>query len=753
MPNHRERTERFLQLTLTLAVPCALALCWHKAHAQTPPAGSLTPIHQIQGPGSTSPLVGQTVTTEGVVTRLNNNGFYLQALVGDGDEATSDGMFVFTSTAPSVSPGQWLRLSGRVTEFNTGAASNALTLAHTVTQLTSPTGVTVLGSGYSIAPTPISLPLTGGLERVEGMLVTLAGPLTINQNYFQARYGQLTLSAGGRLETPTNRHRPGTPEAVSMAQQNAARRIVLDDGSTAQNVNPTPYTGPQGIARAGDLLGAITGVIDYGLATASNTGLADYRIIPTVPVTHVSGNPRPTLAPAVGGNVKVGSMNVLNYFTTFTNGQTADGKTGQGCTLGTSTSASNCRGANNLTEFQRQQAKIVAALSTLDADAVGLMEIQNNGNTAVQTLVNALNAQVGAGTYASIALPAQGTGTDAIRLAIIYKPARLSPKGAPLSDTHAINNRPTLGQAFTTPNGMGFSLVVNHLKSKGCSGASGLDADQGDGQGCFNDTRVQQAQQLRNFVAQLQQQSGSPDVLLVGDFNAYAQEDPIHTLTSNGLVDLVGRFNSFGYSYVFDGAAGRLDHALATATLASKVSGTREWHINADEGLAHDYNLEFKQPACATCAPDPYQPHMYKSSDHDPVLVGLNLYPSVLTASGTIFSGTAQDDLITVGAGRRTLQGGAGADQFVFTSAYSGGATIADFRPGTDLLNLTAVLRAMGVQSDTPWATGHLQCRASGASDALVLADPDAQGPAAARALILLQGVPCAQLDNRSFVR
>jgi predicted extracellular nuclease len=751
MPTPRQRAQRFAHLTLALAVPCALALCWHQAQAQT--SGSITPIYRIQGSGATSPLVGQTVTTEGVVTRLTNNGFFLQALVGDGDDTTSDGLFVFTSTAPTVSAGQLVRLSGKVTEFNTGAATNALTLANPVTELTGISGLTVLGSGYSLSPTPISLPLAGGLERVEGMLVTLAGPLTIDQNYFQARYGQLTLSAGGRLETPTNRHRPGTPEAVSMAQQNAARRIVLDDGSTAQNVNPTPYTGPQGIARAGDLLGAITGVIDYGLATASNTGLADYRILPTTAVSFQSGNPRPTLAPAVGGNVKVGSMNVLNFFTTFTNGQTADGKTGQGCTLGTSTAASNCRGANNLAEFQRQQAKIVAALTTLDADAVGLMEMQNNGNTAVQTLVNALNAQMGAGTYASIALPAQGTGTDAIRVAMVYKPARLSPKGAPLSDTSAINHRPTLAQAFTTPNGQTFTLVVNHLKSKSCSDASGLDADQGDGQGCWNATRVQQAQQLRNFVAQLQQQSSSPDVLLVGDFNAYAQEDPIHTLTSNGLVDLVGRFNSFGYSYVFDGAAGRLDQALSTGTLASKVAGAREWPINADEGLAHDYNLEFKQPACSTCAPDPYQPHMYKSSDHDPVLVGLNLYPSVLTASGTSFSGTARDDLITVGAGRRTLQGGAGADQFVFTSAFAGGATITDFRPGTDLLNLNAVLQAMGVGSDTPWATGHLQCRASGSSDALVLADPDAQGPATARALILLQGVTCAQLDSRSFVR
>ena len=147
---------------------------------------------------------------------------------------------------------------------------------------------------------------------------------------------------------------------------------------------------------------------------------------------------------AVGGNVKVGAMNVLNFFTTFTNGETATGQTGQGCTLGGSTSAGNCRGANNITEFNRQRAKIVVALAGLNADAVGLMEIQNNGNVAAQNLVDALNARLGAGSYASVALPHQDTGSDAIRVAMIYKPGSLTPVDLPVSDVGRVNSRPTL---------------------------------------------------------------------------------------------------------------------------------------------------------------------------------------------------------------------------------------------------------------------------------------------------------------------
>jgi len=631
-----------------------------------------------------------------------------------------------------------------VAEFSSGAGTAATPL----TEIGSVTAVNLLGSGYSIAPTAVTLPLAAGdsLERFEGMLVRIGGTLTVQQNYFQARYGQLTVGAGGRHETPTNRYRPGTQQAVELADLQARSRLLLDDGSSLQNLNPTPYAYADGVPRAGDLVSNLVGVLDYGLATSTASGAGLYRLQPTEAPVFAVGNPRATTPPAVVGNVKLGSMNVLNFFTTFTDGTTASGETSQGCTLGGATSASNCRGANSLAEFVRQRAKIVVALAGLNADAVGLMEIQNNGNVAAQNLVDALNAQVGAGTYAVVPAPAQGTGDDAIRVAMIYKPSRLTLVGASASDAAPVNNRPPLAQTFAAANGERFTLIVNHLKSKSsCPAAGDADAagntDAGDGQGCWNALRVQQAQRLRTFVAQMQASSASSDVLLVGDFNAYAQEDPIYDLTSSGYIDQSGRFEQLGYSYVFDGTAGRLDHAITTSTLSAKVTGTVHWHIDADESLAQDYNLEFKQPACATCASDPYDGTLpFRASDHDPVLVGLSLFKNFIGTSGRdSIVGSPGDDVIIGGAGADTLTGGGGVNVFVYTSTRDAGDTITDFVPGKDFLDLRTLLASIGYGGSDPVADSTVRFVAvSGGTSVQV----------GGRALLTLAGVAPASLDG-----
>jgi uncharacterized protein len=731
-----------------------------------PPPGALAAsIPSIQGSGALSPLVGRVVLSSGVVTLRTNNGFFIQDLVGDGNAATSDGLFVFTgSTAfAAAAVGNLVQVTGTVVEFNTGAASNAETAARTVTQLSSVSSVVLLGTGYSIAATPITLPLPVGtdLERYEGMLVSISAPLTVVQNFFQGRYGQLSLSAAGRLETPTNRFRPGV-QAQDLAAANTRARIVLDDGSSQQNPNPTPFLSPSGLPRAGDtVVGPLVGVLDYGLSTNSTTGPSDYKIHPTVVPNFAVGNPRSAAPPALGGNIKVASFNVLNYFTTFTNGSTTTGATGQGCSLGGTVAASNCRGADNLTEFLRQRAKTVEALVALNADVVGLMEIQNNGSTAAQNLVDALNARLGAGSYATTALPAQGTGTDAIRVAMIYKPARLLPATAPLSDTDPINNRPPLAQPFVLANGERFSVVVNHLKSKGSCPAT-VDADyagnfdSGDGQGCWNALRRQQAQRLISWVSQVQTEAASSDVVLLGDFNAYAQEDPIADLTSAGFVDQIGRYEPSAYSYVFDAASGRLDHLLSTASLTPKVAGATHWHINADETALADYNLEFKAPLLCNgsllCPPDPYTVSPYRSSDHDPVVLGLNLYKTITAPPGsTVVAGTAGDDIIVLGAGRRSVTGGAGQDIFLFLASYAGGATITDFTPGVDLISLRANLQALGLGAADPIAQGYLSCRAVG-TDALIQIDPDAAGPALPRPMVLIKNQACSVLQASNFI-
>jgi uncharacterized protein len=698
---------------------------------------SITRIYQIQGSGlgvaSVSPLNGQNVTTEGVVTAVfpGLNGYYIQDVSGDGNPLTSDGVFVYlgSGVAPTVTVGQKLRLSASVTEFNT------------ITELINISNVQVLSSNNVILPTDISLPEVneGDLEAYEGMLVRITTPLTASQNYFQGRYGQVTLSAEGRMIKPTNIHPANSAAAAQLADENARRRLVLDDGSSVQNPNPIPFIGEDDTLRAGDIVENLTGVIDHGLITASNPGPRDYKLHPTQAVSFTRENLRTATPASVAGNYKVASFNVLNYFTTFTNGATASGQSGQGCRLGSSVSASNCRGANNLVEFNRQRNKIIRALTAINADAVGLMEIQNNGPVAAQNLVDGLNAVLGANTYAVIADPASGTGTDAIKVAMIYKPARLTPAAAALSDTNSINNRPTLAQTFQAANGEKFSVLVNHLKSKSCSDSGGADADQGDGQGCYNPQRIAQANQLVQFIQTVKNQANDPDVLVIGDLNAYGKEAPVLVLENAGLQDLIARYNDqAGYSYVFDGESGYLDHALANADLAAQVTGTVHWHINADEPFVIDYNTEFKPQDLYTDTP-------YRSSDHDPVIVGLQLVKSLQGGNQRdTLVGTAGDDVLTGGVGADTLTGGAGRDLFVYQSLRDATDTITDFTPSEDQLDIRELLQSIGYQGAQPFDDGVARW---------VSVNGGTQLQISAKPLVTLRGVTAASLNAQRDVR
>ncbi|MEI6321152.1 MAG: ExeM/NucH family extracellular endonuclease, partial [Pseudomonadota bacterium] len=511
--------------------------------------GAVTPIYTIQGSGSTSPIVGQTVTTRGVVTLVlpGQRGYFIQDETGDGNVLTSDGIFVFNNAQPlAVTAGERIQVTATVAEYNNFVAANP-----SVTQLTNPSQLVKLGTG-TIMPVAVSLPeaVDGDLERYEGMLVQITSPMIVAQNYFLGRYGQLTLSAGARPIKPTNQFRPGTSQAIAAASANARARLVLDDGSSSEslfsgveNPNPIPYIGLQNTVRAGDVVTNLVGVIDFGRITSATgtSAIVDYRIHPVLAPTITRTNLRTVSPPVTGGTTRVASFNVLNFFTTFTNGQTASGQSGQGCLPSNTTS--DCRGADSLTEFNRQRNKIVEAIFALDADVVGLMEIQRNGAVAMQNLVDALNVRAGANRYAIVPEPATGVGTDAIKVGFIYQPARLSLSGAGLSDTDPVHNRPPVAQAFVLPSGAKFSVIVNHFKSKGCDGASGADLDQGDGQGCFNDRRRQQATRLLQFVSNVQQAAGDNDVLVIGDLNAYGKEDPIDILNTGGLQDQLSRFN------------------------------------------------------------------------------------------------------------------------------------------------------------------------------------------------------------------
>lgn len=596
----------------------------------------LVKIPQIQGSGLASPYANTVQSTTGVITKKLGSGFFIQDPEGDGDPDTSDAIFVY-GAATAAQEGDLVRVTGTVTEYAPSGAKRSYT------ELKNVSAVSVLGSGYTIAPVNIDLPAE--LSHYEGMLVRFANPLTVNGNSYLGDRGELVL-ASGRRETPTNRYRAGSADANALMAANAQNMVVLDDGIFT--VPPhIPYLADDKTVRAGDTVTDLVGVLDFG---AIGGGGGWYKLQPTETPVFSRTNPREDAPTVVAGNVRVASANVLNFFTTFTDGTDAWGRTGQGCTIGSSApSKSNCRGADNMTEFVRQRDKIVDELKAMDADAVGLMEIQNNGDITVSYLVDALNQAIGAPTptYAYVAKPA-ATGTDAIRVAMIYKPAVLTPVGGALSDGDTINNRAPMAQTFkVNANGAKFSLIVNHLKSKGgCGGAGAGDTDAGDGQGCWNATRVQQAQRLFSyFIPTVVAAAGDPDVLAVGDFNSYGHEDPIAYLTDNGMVNELERFvrpNGIPYSYVFDGQSGYLDHALANGALDAQMAGVTEWHNNADEPDAIDYNL-------GDTADDPYVNNPFRASDHDPVVVSLNLAPAYadVTASVKIAPGALGYNRVT----------------------------------------------------------------------------------------------------------
>jgi len=322
-------------------------------------------------------------------------------------------------------------------------------------------------------------------------------------------------------------------------------------------------------------------------------------------------------APNVGGTLKVASFNVLNYFTTIDTGQSICGPTGN----------SECRGADSQEEFDRQHRKIINALLLLDADIVGLMELENNASASLQRLVADLNTVAGAGTYAFVDTGTIGSG--AIRVGFLYKPASVSTTGAFAVLTSNVDqrfddsrNRPVLVQSFAqNSNGAVFTVAVNHLMSKGSNCNSGGDPDLNDGQGSCNVTRSDAAAALADWLATDPTSSGDPDILIIGDLNAYLQEDPITILEDAGFNNLVETFlGSDSYSFLFAGEAGALDHALGSQSLLVQVAGVMDWHINADEPAALDYNLDFGRNPGIFDGSTPY-----RASDHDPLIIGLDL--------------------------------------------------------------------------------------------------------------------------------
>ncbi|WP_330969052.1 ExeM/NucH family extracellular endonuclease [Lysobacter sp. A3-1-A15] len=579
--------------TLRLLCTCLLLALAGCRSLELPP---VQPIGTVQGAGAESPLAGSPVWIEGVVTAGLDGadgagGVFVQD-AGDGDLATSDALFVTgmptVATLPEV--GQRIRVHGTVGELDTGGGARLTAVR--------PEQIQRLGPGAVAPATLLAAPYDW--EAFEGMKVVIVAPLTLANVDDAARRGELLVSFDGPLWEPAERAAPGSDDAVALASANAQRRLVLDDGRLEENLPTAPGPLPEGIerARAGSTLEDVAGIVDHRSGTHRLQLTATPRLLAA---------PRPA-PPRVGGDTRLAAFNVENLF----NG---DGRGGGFPTE---------RGARTPGDFSRQLGKQVAAIHALDPHVAALMELENDGHgpgSSIDALVTALNAGIAGAPWRAIDA-GQGPGSNAIRVGLVYRHDRVRPVGSPATLTggpfDALSRVP-LAHAFVALGAGGrrgepFVVVANHFKSKGCSEAAGANADQGDGAACWNPARVESARRLHAWLQSDPTASGTDQVAILGDLNAYGQEMPLRWLREAGWKDAFDG-QPGAYSYRYDGERGRLDHALLSPALAARLRGAAYWHANADEPRAAGY----RDPDSAGTP--------WRSSDHDPLLLGLELAP------------------------------------------------------------------------------------------------------------------------------
>ncbi|QLH68072.1 ExeM/NucH family extracellular endonuclease [Aeromonas veronii] len=689
---------------LSLAVGLALASSGaHAAFVCPSDPVQLTPIPTIQGTGSGSTLATQTVTDKngnvtgkvspgtfnvrGIVTALGQSltkGFYLTDPVGDGNPATSDGIFVYLSDKDfatkyaDIKPGAELCLEAKVEEYYGGTQlkptfeSGKARVQVTTQGLNVPTSVLQVNEGESLAQ---------AMNRYEGMRVRLdsSSDLHLTRNYgfdYKVYRNNVELAHKTPLIKPTQLHVANSADAVALATKNGSNRLVVESDSNKVPDGVIPWfpelDADQGYLRLGDQLTGLEGVIVYNKDAFRLVVPSDVTLTAGALLRSPEEDRQDAPARLSGSDLRIGSFNVLNYFTSHSSiggalnvlcKDQADADSAKGCN----------RGAKSQPEFEKQRTKIVNAITAMDADLLGLMEMENNGfedNSALHNLVTRLNEQQKDASkhYAYVRLPVSTLtdgkffGGDAIMVAMIYRPALLTPSGdasvIKLPEQRYITGgvaktagqRDSLVQTFTIAKSKEpLTLVVNHLKSKGsgCYENGDGKTEPADLQGKCTEFRVSAAKVLGETVSKLPGQ-----VLLVGDFNSYAKEDPIRVLTdynpatserkivsashtfigdqsyeqlgrevtrSYGLIDLNVKFNKEkAISYSYEGELGTLDYALANPALASKVAGVADWHINSFESNLFEYGSQYTGTLLKSDNP-------FSASDHDPIIVDLRL--------------------------------------------------------------------------------------------------------------------------------
>ncbi|GMU64840.1 MAG: endonuclease [Acidobacteriota bacterium] len=613
-------------------------------------------IHDVQGPGAASPLVGQAVTVEGLVTARRANGFFLQAPDAevDADPATSEGIFVFTSAAPpaAASVGARVRVSGTVVEFVPPADPQQPPL----TEISSPT-VVQLSAGPLPLPTPVVLSTTfpdpagvhDQMERVEGMRVsvpsfTVTAPTLGSINEVNATATTNGVLFGTVTGVPRAFREPGVQLPDTLPAGSPANVPRFDTNpevirvDTDGQVPPAPWSPLD--ARTGAVINGLTGVVDYAFRT--------YTILPDPVAAAVTPGTGPSpVTPPAAGEVTVASFNVLRLFDTVNDPTTSDP-------------------VLTPAAFDRRLSKISLAVRDylLLPDILAVQEVENL--TALQALAGQINADVIAGGSPSpeyVAYLSEGNDVGGIDVGFLVRTAPVNPPSGPdrvevtsvtqigassvvvdpdpnQPDTDLLNDRPPLVlQAIVNQvDGTTFPLTVLVVHQRSLNGIASEEPETA----CCGWTTVGQRVRAKRFQQanflgawlQTRQTTGAAEtrrVLALGDFNAFAFND--------GFVDTMGFLTATpapndqtvipgdgfstlspglslasdsgaaqGYSYTFDGDAQAIDHALATAALAS-VAGITADHARIDADFpAVSYGVD------ATAE---------RASDHDPLLVVL----------------------------------------------------------------------------------------------------------------------------------
>lgn len=623
---------RRIRITLSSLLAVALAL---GLFLTAPPAYAAEPvaIAEIQGTGDGTPLGGQEVTTQtSVVTavypKADNgfNGFVIQTPGSGGEDkdpaAASDAIFVYAgNVAFDVKVGDAVTVTGTAGEYKglTQLALKSVTVVQTEAEQPQPVTTAWADTAKN-------------RENFESMQYESDEEFLVSDTYPLLAYGELGLAAGDALPVqPTDVGAPGSDAAAKQQAANLVSRVNLDDGTNRGTAGQTlPYLKTGEGVTVGDTLKLTEPVI-------IDWRNDKWKLNPTGPVeagdepAKLTAGETPA-APKPEGEFSIASFNVLNYFTT-----TGEGRTdcvGGNKSLDTTFNVTfdcDVRGAWDSDDLARQQAKIITAINELDASVVGLMEIENSArlgedvDEATATLVDALNEAAGSDRWAYVPSSTQLQPTaeqDFITNAMIYQPAEVKLNGkayalgsAATDDGPFGNARTPVAASFTAAEGGDPTVVVvNHFKSKSGSGATGDNADTGDGQGAYNGDRVRQAEALVDWLPTLRRSTRASSIALVGDFNSYTQEDPMRVLYQAGFAEAAPADQ---YSYNFSGLAGSLDHILANRPLAQRKTTAAVWNINAGESTA----LEYSQYRSTKI--DYYTDDVRRASDHDPVIMGV----------------------------------------------------------------------------------------------------------------------------------